>query len=368
MKYLEHTIPPFGIEISRVRVFQRYLDPKGVLILLRRWKMAALIILGILGGGAAYWSWDTFHTPSVLAQPSIQETREENANREKEVERENLRTDQDSKSIGTSDLKNELINILVLGTDNLGENVGRTDSMMLVTANVKTKRVSILSIPRDTRVNIPGVGLTKINHANAIGESKGGLREGTLESARAVSNLLGVTINYFVKVNFQGFEKVIDTLGGIDVTLPNAVDDELRNIHLSAGEHHLSGDEALRLARARYGLKNGDFDRQKNQFYLFSAVAYEMLDLTNITKLPEEINVIQQELMDTNLSISKMAMYGLAFKGISEKNIKYFQLPGQGISAFDPLVGSEVYYYESDQAGVKKIVLESLAWSTEECY
>lgn len=230
--------------------------------------------------------------------------------------------------------------------------------MMLVLANVDTQQVSVISIPRDTRVNIPGVGLTKINHANAVGEAKGGVHEGTLESAKAVSNLLGVTINYYVKIGFQGFQKVVDAVGGIEVNLPNPVTD--KDLHLPAGENHLSGDEALRLARARYGLPNGDFDRQQDQFYLISALAHQMLSLSNISKLPEELNIIQQDLMDTNLSTPEMLTMGLAFKGIAKEVIKYYQLPGQSTSAPDPLVGANVYYYEPDMEGVRKIVQEAM--------
>ncbi|KJR46664.1 hypothetical protein UF75_2958 [Desulfosporosinus sp. I2] len=304
--------------------------------------VALVLVFGIVVGGTYCWNWETLHITAIVSQPTAV-----------------IATEDDNKDKPSTTSKG-WINILVLGTDNSGDEVSRTDSMMLVSANVDTHQVSVISIPRDTRVNVPGVGLTKINHANAVGETNGSVREGTLESAKAVSNLLGVTINYYVKINFQGFQKAVDSVGGIDVNLPNAVNDDLRNIHLSAGDNHLSGDDALRLARARYGLPNGDFDRQQDQFYLLSALAHQMLNLSNIPKLPEQLTIIQQDLMDTNLSTPEMVTMGLAFKGISKETIKHYQLPGKGTSAQDPLVGANVFYYEPDMEGVREIVQEAM--------
>src|SRR5665648_1297146 len=82
------------------------------------------------------------------------------------------------------------VNVLLLGSDTRGDEVGRTDTMILISADTKTKHVSIISIPRDTRVNLPGIGLTKITHANVMGELKGGVQAGTQAAVQAVSNLL----------------------------------------------------------------------------------------------------------------------------------------------------------------------------------
>lgn len=74
---------------------------------------------------------------------------------------------------------------MILGSDARGIEASRTDSIMLISADTKSKHVSIISIPRDTRVNLPGIGLTKITHANAMGEASGGVRAGTLASVQA---------------------------------------------------------------------------------------------------------------------------------------------------------------------------------------
>lgn len=298
-------------------------------------------IMGIIVGVAFYWNWQTLHHVEVLSQPTIVMS-SDNEKQEKPLT-----------------ITKGWINILLLGTDNRGDEMARTDSIMLVSANVDTHQISVISIPRDTRVNIPNVGLTKINHANIVGEGKGGIHEGTLECAKAVSELLGVTINYYVKINFQGFQKAIDAVGGIDVNLPNSVNNDYRGEHLSAGENHLSGDEALRFARARYGLPNGDFDRQRAQYYLLSALADQMLEVSNISSLPKKLNIIQQYLIDTNLTTPEMLTMGYAFKGIDKDIITYYQLPGRGTSAIDPLVGANIYYFEPDINGVRNVVQEA---------
>ena len=250
------------------------------------------------------------------------------------------------------------VNILLLGSDTRGNDAGRTDSMILLSADTKSKHVSMISIPRDTRVNLPGIGLTKITHANAVGEVSGGVHSGTLASVQAASDLLGVTINDYVKIDFEGFKKVIDEVGGIDVHLPEAIQD----INLKAGNQHLNGDMALKLARDRYGLKDGDFGRQRDQALLLSALGDKMLSLENLPKLPQVLTIIHQDLMDTNLSDPQILALGTEFKGVTKDSIKYFQLPGKEISAHDPLVGANVYYYEPEIAGVKKVVTEALQY------
>lgn len=312
---------------------------------MKKWMLVMLaigIVIAISVGGIYYWNQQKLHHAVAISQPTAVISTE-NENKEKPAATPQGR-----------------INILVLGVDNEGNEIARSDMIMLVSATLDTHQVSVISIPRDTRVNIPGVGLTKITHANAVGEAKGGIHNGTLESAKAVSDFLNVPINYYAKINFIGFQKVVDYLGGIDLILPNPVDDDYRNVHLSIGEHHINGDLALRLARARFGLSNGDFSRQQDLYYLLSALAHQMLTVSNIPKLPEELNMIHQELVDTNLSTAEMLTMGIEFKGIEGDMIRYYQLPGHGITAHDPLVGADVYYYEPDMEGMKKVVQEAL--------
>lgn len=305
-------------------------------------RYALLLIVAVifaLGGGVYFWRGHLIQQTStfVVAKPA--------------------------NPIDTSqETQTDRINVLLLGTDSRDGEAGRTDSIMLISADTKTKHVSIISIPRDTRVNLPGIGLTKITHANAVGEANGSVREGTLAAVQAASDLLGVTINSYAKINFQGFQKIIDAIGGVDVTLSEAVNDEVQNVYLKAGVQHMNGDLALRFSRARYGLSDGDTGRQRNQSLVLSALGHKILSLENVPKFPEILDIVHKDLMDTNLNDPQILALATEFKGISKDNMKYFQLPGKGITAHDPLVGEDLYYFEPDTAGVKSIVLEAMQY------
>ena len=301
------------------------------------WPAIIATLLIMIGGGAYVWWGQLVHraSTSVIVTPN--------------------------NPIAISPEKQQdRINFLLLGSDTRGNEAGRTDSMIFISADVKTQHVSVISIPRDTRVNLPGIGLTKITHANAVGEANGGVHAGTMAANQAVSNLLGVTINDYIKINFQGFQKVVDSLGGLDLTLPDAVNDTVQDIHLKAGEQHLNGDMALRLARARFGLSDGDFGRQRDQFFILAALGHQALSINNISRLPQIMGIVHQDLMDTNLSDTQMVALGAKFKGVPKENIHYYQLPGKPNNAHDPLVGANVDYFEPDMAGVAKVVQKAM--------
>ena len=104
--------------------------------------------------------------------------------------------------------------------------------------------MSVVSLPRDSWVNIPGHGMNKINAAFGLGGPK--------LMVRTVEEDTGLTINDYVEVDFLGFVKVIDALGGVDICLPTAVNDSYSGLDLSAGKHHVGGVTALEFARDRH--------------------------------------------------------------------------------------------------------------------
>lgn len=246
----------------------------------------------------------------------------------------------------------QIVNLLMLGSDSRADEVGRTDSIMFTSVHLDTKKVAILSIPRDTRVNIPGVGLTKITHANVVG----GKEQGPATIVQAASNLVGLPVNYYIIINFQGFKSLVDALDGVDINLAGAIDDQVQNIHLPAGKNHLDGDQALKLARVRYSLPDGDFGRQRLQFQLLSAIADKALKAENIPKLPQILKIISNELLETNLSQPQMLAFAAEFKNFSSQDIAYYQVPGKSLTAHDPLVGADVYYFEADQTQLQAII------------
>lgn len=133
----------------------------------------------------------------------------------------------------------------------------RADSLHLVGVNARDGRVSILGIPRDSWVPIPGAGSNKINASLVDG--------GPELVVRTVEQLTGIPIDGYVLTGFQGFQRMVTGVGGIDITLPSPIDDVLAHAHLDEGRQHLSGREALAFSRARHALANGDFGRSLNQ-------------------------------------------------------------------------------------------------------
>ena len=172
-------------------------------------------------------------------------------------------------------------NIVLLGSDRRpGSAAWRTDSIIIVSVDSANKIVRLLSIPRDLWVYIPGHGYNRINTADLWGElAKEG--SGPERVKQTIHHNLGIPIHYYVRIDFEGFKKIIDAVGGIDVD----VDCALTDIKLSAGMHHMDGKLALRYARSRYS--TNDFDRGRRQRKVLLALWDQALTMDIIPKLPQ---------------------------------------------------------------------------------
>ena len=150
--------------------------------------------------------------------------------------------------------------ILVLGSDaRPGEEIAgqRADSIHLVSINPEKGKATIVGFPRDSWVSIPDYGTSRINAAMTAG--------GPPLVVRTVESLMGVTIDYWALTWFEGFEAMINDIGGLTVSVPFDVYDRYAHAQLDAGTQRLSGRDALALARARHALPRGDFGRSENQ-------------------------------------------------------------------------------------------------------
>jgi LCP family protein required for cell wall assembly len=189
------------------------------------------------------------------------------------------------------------INILIIGADTrAGEVRARSDALMVASLDRKTGRIAVVSIPRDTLVQIPGHGKNKVNSAYALGGAK--------LSRQAVETLLGVEIPYYVATNFDGFKDIIDTLGGVTIDVGQRMYYPEEDINLQAGLQQLNGRDALGFVRYRH-LPLGDIDRVKNQKKFLIALADEMFKLKTLTKIPQLIPQIQN-CVDSNLTPGEM--------------------------------------------------------------
>ena len=200
---------------------------------------------------------------------------------------------------------------------------GLTDTMLLIRFNPEIQKVVVMSIPRDTKTEIPGYGVTKINAANAYG--------GPALTAQTVSQLLdGVGIDRYVTINVQGVQALIDALGGVTVYVPKDMkyqdNSQHLYINLKAGKQHLNGSQALQLLRFRYD-QYGDIGRIQRQQMVMRALMEQALNPMTLARLPQILSVIQSH-VDTNLSVEELvALVGYAAR-TQRSNVQMLMVPG----------------------------------------
>jgi len=201
---------------------------------------------------------------------------------------------------------------------------GLSDVMLLLRFNPETKKMVVLAVPRDTRIEIPGHGMKKINAANVYG--------GPALTAQTVSNLLnGVGIDRYVRINILGMGKLIDALGGVTVYVPKDMkyrdDSQHLYINLKAGKRHLNGDQALQLLRFRHDAL-GDIGRIQRQQMVLRALSEQALTPTTLTHLPQILNVIKEHI-DTNLTVEELvALVGFGAR-TNRSNMQMLMVPGR---------------------------------------
>lgn len=213
------------------------------------------------------------------------------------------------------------INILLLGTDDRPDEHGppRTDTIILLTLDPQTNTAGMLSLPRDLWVPIPGFDFNaKINTAYGLGETRTD-SGGAQLVMDTVSQLIGRPIDYYVRVNFQGFVQTIDLIGGIDVMVQKTIHDEeyptadygVETFHLEAGQQHLDGETALKFARTRHG--DDDYGRARRQQEVIRAVADKVLRADMIASLlPKAWMLISTMRSSIDTNIPMLVQYELA--------------------------------------------------------
>jgi LCP family protein required for cell wall assembly len=204
----------------------------------------------------------------------------------------------------------EACTFLVLGSDSrqgltkkqlsaFGGSAGqRADTIILVQVDAQKDRTVVLSIPRDLRVPIPGHGVNKINTA---------FNHGPDVMVKTVEQLTGLHVNHYVEVNFIGFQRLIDALGGIPVCINKPMKDKLASLNLPhAGCYNLRGAQALGFVRARHieGDAIPDFSRISRQQQFMRALIEKALSIGSVFRLPELIKAVEDNLVvDENMNI-----------------------------------------------------------------
>ncbi|MHB0912054.1 MAG: LCP family protein [Armatimonadota bacterium] len=220
----------------------------------------------------------------------------------------------------------KLVRILVIGEDNTGGNKekprGLSDTIMLVSLDLEANRVTALSVPRDTMVEIPGHGTVKINAAHVIG--------GVPLVSQMVEEITGVHPDYYMKTDSEGFKKCVDILGGVEIDVEKNMhyDDNWGHLHinLKKGRQVLSGVDAMGYVRFRHDAM-GDITRVERQRKFLMALAKKTLEPGSLPKLPKIVAELNKH-VETNLSPKDLLALAKLPEKIDLSTVKTETLPG----------------------------------------
>jgi LCP family protein required for cell wall assembly len=205
-----------------------------------------------------------------------------------------------------------------------------TDSIILVHLSPKRDKAVLVSFPRDSWVDIPGHGSGRINTAYGKGEAdqKGG---GPAMLIRTVEQLSGIFVDHYLEVDFRGFLKMVDALGGVDVCLPSAAVDKDAALNLPAGKSHVRGTQALAFVRARKFDPSGDFGRIRRQQQFLGAMlrrATSLGILARPDKLYRFLDTVARSLtVDDKLSFNDMKALAGKLRGLDPAKIVFVTVP-----------------------------------------
>jgi len=287
----------------------------------RKWPWVIAVIALLIGGFALNVYFDLTSTLKSMYKPIDRELSEK---REEEI------------TLG----KQDPFSVLVLGVDEREGDKGRSDTMIVMAVNPKLKTTKLVSIPRDTYTEIIGHKTTdKLNHAYAFG--------GIQMSLDSVENLLDIPIDYVMEVNMEGFQTIVDTVGGINVN--NPFDFTQDSIHFAAGDIILDGKEALSYVRMRKGDPNGDFGRQNRQKQVIEGVLHEGTSIKSLLKYRSVFSALGDNIK-TNMTFDEMVDVQKNYRDAASKVEQLHFEKGVG-----KRMNGGIWYYIMDEPELQEV-------------
>ena len=227
----------------------------------------------------------------------------------------------------------EPVNILLLGIDQRPNEKGyfRTDTMILLHINPKTGDVGMISFPRDLWVEVPGYWETRINSAHVIGDAKGYPGGGPALAKKTVENLIGQPVHYYVRINFEGFRKLLEEIGCIEIDVPKLIDDPTfpddnygyDPLYIEPGHYCMDAELALKYARTRH--VDSDFGRMERQQQVILAIKDKVLSTGELPRLivraPALLNILS-DAIQTDMPLSKMIALANMARNMKLDNIR----------------------------------------------
>ncbi|HBK3297507.1 TPA: LCP family protein [Enterococcus faecalis] len=216
----------------------------------------------------------------------------------------------------------EPFSVLLLGIDTGDDGrveQGRSDTTIVATVNPRDKQTTLVSLARDTYVDIPGQGKQdKLNHAYAFG--------GASLAMDTVENYLNIPINHYVSINMAGLKELVNAVGGIEVN--NNLTFSQDGYDFTIGKISLDGEQALSYSRMRYEDPNGDYGRQERQRKVIEGIVQKVLSLNSMSNYQEILTAVSDN-MKTDLSFDDMKKIALDYRSAFGK-VKQDQLQGTG--------------------------------------
>jgi LCP family protein required for cell wall assembly len=311
-----------------------------------RWIVLGVVVALIASGGYVFYNYQRF-VGGVTRVDAI----EESATEDFDGTAQNiLLVGDDHRPDGATDA-----DLAKLGTEADGGGVN-TDSLMVLHLPADGSSATIVSIPRDSYVDVPGYGKNKINSAFSLGGGNDDPVGGARLLIQTVQNLTGLTIDHYVRVSLLGFYNIADALGPIDVCLINPVNDPYSTLNLPAGVSTLNAQQALAFVRQRHGLTNGDLDRAVRQQYFLTVEARKMLSagtLLNPFKLGNVLDAVSSSIeTDSSLNFIHLATQ---MRGLSADNITSATIPILGTPTIR-VNGSDLSIVEVDTASMPAFI------------
>ena len=248
-------------------------------------------------------------------------------------------------AVPTFEIPETTTNILLLGSDTpIGSDDTRTDTMIIVSINEEGQTASMISLPRDLFVYMPGKIMNRLNTAISLG--------GVDLLKQTILYNFGIPIHYYARVDFQGFETAVDAIGGVDLAVSCRLqdwrlispeldpqdEDNWEQFALEPGVHHLDGDTALWFARSR--LSTNDFDRGRRQQQLLHALLNQGVDVGLITQFPSLWDAYKDN-VETDMDIGRLLYLASLAPAIRENGVQHLYLV-RGITSWETPGGAQV--------------------------
>ncbi|GAB4074689.1 transcription antiterminator LytR [Barrientosiimonas marina] len=269
----------------------------------RKWPWILLIVVLVVAGAGTAYGYSIWHNVKSTVDDQLHEPV----------------SGIDTKVTKRKVTDQEPINLLLLGVDERKGDKGRSDTMVVMTLDPAEDQMQLVSIPRDTRTTIVGHGtVDKINHSYAFGDSE--------MSVDTAENFLDIDLDYYVRMNMEGLDQLVDAVDGITVMNERAFS---QNGHsFDTGELQLNGEEALAYVRKRKGDPEGDLGRNGRQRQVIEGIIKKGANFKVVNKIGSIMDVLGQN-MTTNMTFSDMKDLATNYRS-ARKDISDYQMAGEG--------------------------------------